>query len=202
MKIFITFFALLFVYNLNAQIKPKGADVAQDDELSHQQLKDFHEHCKKMVEEFQTYLPIIADKTRSDFDRQSAIDAAEGLFSEGSTIQISSKKSDKPITRTIGQYLINLKTTEKYKQIKITFYDAAKVSDFIKTPDGNYQGSATIFQKFMGFDPKGNVIYQDLTQKKISTSLNLEEDEFFKEKKWKVFLGNITAEETKDVEKP
>jgi hypothetical protein len=36
------------------------------------------------------------------------------------------EKSDKPITRTIGQYLINLKTTEKYKQIKITFFSKNK----------------------------------------------------------------------------
>jgi len=202
MKTIITCFAILFVFNIHAQIKPKGADVTQDNELNQQQLKDFHERCKVIVQEFQSYLPIIADKTRSDFDRQAAIDAAEGLFSEGSTIQVSSKYSEKPITRTIGQYLINLKTTQKFQQIKITFYDAAKVSEFIKTPDGNYQGSSTIFQKFMGFDPRGKVIYQDLTQKKISTSLSPEEDEYYKERRWKVFLGNITAEESKDVENP
>lgn len=204
MKSIITFFVIFFyAFSLQAQLKPKGSDVAQDnDELSQQQLRDFHERCREIVEEFQRYLPIIADKSRSEFDRQAAIDAAEALFSEGSTIQISSKNSEKPITRRIGSYLINLKTTEKYSQIKITFYDAAKVSDFIKKPDGNYEGNATIFQKFIGFDAKGKPIYQDLTQKKISTSLNLENDVFYNEKKWRVFLGNITVEETKEVEKP
>lgn len=177
----------------------KGGDAQKDNTLTNEQLKDFFERTKQIVKEFESYIPIIADKTRGDYDRDAAIEAAENLFSKGSTIQVSSKFSKDKKTFTISNYLKILKTTPRYAQIKITFYDVARVSEFIKDPDGNYRGSATIFQQFQGFDKNGKVLYKDQTQKKIATEISPEEDPFYQEKRWKVFLGNIIVEETKDV---
>jgi hypothetical protein len=181
-----------------AQIK-KGGDPVNDNTLTNEQLKDFFERTKQIVKEFESYIPIVADKTRSDYDRDAAIEAAENLFSKGSTIQVSSKFSKDKKTFTIGNYLRILKTTLRYSQIKITFYDVARISEFIKDPDGNYRGSATIFQQFQGFDNNGSIKYQDQTKKEIATAISPEEDVFYQEKRWKVLLGNITVEETKDV---
>jgi hypothetical protein len=198
MKTAITLLLVFITISSYGQII-KGGDPQNDNTLSEEQLKDFFERTKIIIKEFETYLPIIADKTLNDFDRDGAIEAAENLFSPESTIQISSKFSKNKTTYTIGNYLRILKTTPKYAQIKISFYDMARVSEFIKDPNGNYLGSAAIYQKFQGFDKNGKVIYQDQTQKKIATAINPEDDPFYQEKRWKVFLGNITVEETNDV---
>jgi hypothetical protein len=71
--------------------KKKGTTITND--LSEQEVKGFHKQCQIKVQEFQEYLPVIADKTRTDFDRQEAVEAAERLFNAGSTIQVTSKNS-------------------------------------------------------------------------------------------------------------
>ena len=150
---------------------------------------------------FQEYLSVIADKTRSDFDRKEALEAAERLFNAGSTIQVSSKYRTESVTYTIGQYLTILRDTKKYNQIRIQFYEGAKVSEFTQDPSGGYSGTATVFQEFVGYDRNGKPMYQDRTKKNINTQLNPEFDAFYKEKRWKVLLGNVTVDETLDVPK-
>lgn len=172
----------------------KGTNIS-DDSLTPKQLADFRERCKQKVEEFQKYLPIIADKTRDEFDRSAAIKAAKSLFDDSSTIQLSSVNNTKIVTYTIGQYLILLRDTQMYAQIKITFYEMARLSEFTQEPDGSYSGNASVFQKFTGYDKKGRAVYQDLTQKRISTQVN-PMSEFYKENRWTVLLGNISVVET------
>jgi len=55
---------------------------------------------------------------------------------------------------------------------------------------------ATIFQEFTGF-VGDNITYTDITQKEIEIVVEQEEDKFYNEKRWKIYLGNIKATETK-----
>ncbi len=199
MRTTITLISILVIslWGAVAFAQKKGTDTAND--LSPKEIADFQERCRIKVAEFEEYLPIIVDKTRSEFDRSEAIKAAEMLFNDNSTIQVSSKFSKTPIAYSIGEYLTTLRDTKKYAQIKIAFYEAARVSEFIPDPNGSYRGTATVFQEFRGYDKKGKAIYQDRTRKNISTQLNPELDPFYNEKRWKVLLGNITVEETSDV---
>lgn len=199
MQRLLTLLLLLTTLTMSMAQKKKGTTIAND--LSEQEVKDFHKQCEIKVQEFQEYLPIIADKTRSDFDRQEAVEAAERLFNAGSSIQVSSKYHKEPVTYTIGEYLTILRDTKKYNQIKIKFYEVAKVSEFTQDPSGSYRGTATVFQEFVGYDKNGKPIYQDRTKKNINTQLNPEYDEFYKEKRWKVLLGNVTVDDTMDVPK-
>ncbi len=174
----------------------KGTITTPDAQLSQEELAAFHERCRQVVEEFQQYLPTIADKNSSDIEKEDAINAAKALFIEGSMIQISSTKSKEVKTIPIGDYLRAISILKQYNQVKITFYDLCKVSQFTQDPEGNYRGNAKIFQRFTGYDKNGRPIYDDMTTKSISTSINPSFDPFYQKNKWKVFLGNITVEET------
>ena len=54
----------------------------------------------------------------------------------------------------------------------------------------------SIIQEFTGFN-EDNIIYTDVTKKDIEIIIDLVEDKFFNEKRWKIFLGDIKASETK-----
>ena len=194
-----TLLLLLTTLTMSMAQKKKNTIIAND--LREQEMRDFHRQCQIKVQEFQEYLPVIADKTRSDFDRQEALEAAKRLFNAGSTIQVSSKYRKEPVTYKIGEYLAILRDTQRYSQIRIQFYEGAKVSEFTQDPSGGYRGTATVFQEFVGYDKNGKPMYQDRTKKNINTQLNPEFDAFYKEKRWKVLLGNVTVDETLDVPK-
>ena len=98
-------------------------------------------------------------------------------------------------TRTMENYLFRLKTLP-YTRVEIKYYDIAYITDFIKGPDSRYYAVATIFQEFTGF-VGDNIAYTDITQKEIEIVVEQIEDKFYNEKRWKVFLGNIKATETK-----
>jgi hypothetical protein len=42
------------------------------------------------------------------------------------------------------------------------------------------------------------VVYKDITKKEVEIIIDLVEDKFFNEKRWKLFLGDIKAAETKN----
>jgi hypothetical protein len=56
---------------------------------------------------------------------------------------------------------------------------------------------ATILQEFTGFQGD-NIAYTDITKKEIEIIIDLVEDPFFKEKSWRIFLGDIKATETRE----
>ena len=111
MQRLLTVLLLLTTLTMSMAQKKKGTTIAND--LSEQEVKDFHKQCQIKVQEFQEYLPVIADKTRSDFDRQEAFEAAERLFNAGSTIQVSSKDGKNSKMYLVGDYLNSLKDLKK-----------------------------------------------------------------------------------------
>jgi hypothetical protein len=93
------------------------------------------------------------------------------------------------------KYLARLKSLP-YTKVVIKFYDIAYIRDFTKGADGKYYSTATIIQEFNGFS-NDDMIYSDITKKDIEIIIDIVEDTFFQEKRWKIYLGDIKATETK-----
>jgi len=165
--------------------------------LSEKDKTVFKEYTRQKVEEFQQYIITIGDKAQPMELRNMAEREAVKLFFKGATIEISrmlATGKSELVARPIEKYLARLKSLS-YTKIVIKYYDIAYISDFIKGPDGRYYSTATIVQEFTGF-MGDKVQYSDITKKEIEIVADMVEDSFFREKRWKVFLGNIKAVET------
>jgi hypothetical protein len=202
---------LLFVFialsmNLWAQVPTKTATVSKEakivDEinLSDADIAVFKEQTKQKVEEFQQHIVTIGSKDEPAEKRNMAEREALKLFYKGAEMQTSVIMPDGSVniqSRPMEKYLARLKSLP-YSSVVIKFYDLVYISSFTKGPDGRYYSSATVIQEFSGFTGD-NLVYKDVTKKEIEIVIDLVEDKFFNEKKWKVFLGNIKATETKKV---
>lgn len=165
--------------------------------LSDKDKAVFKEYTKQKVEEFQQYIVTIGNKSEPMELRNMAEREALKLFYKGAHIEISFLEQNGKtsiVSRPIEKYLARLKSL-LYTKVIIKYYDIAYVSDFIKGPDGRYYSTATIVQEFTGF-MGDKVQYSDITKKEIEIVIDLVEDTFFMEKRWKIFLGNIKAVET------
>ena len=207
MKIFITSFIIIFcvsIINAFSQDKVKhsysGKEARITDEinLSEDDIEVFKEVTRQKVDEFQQHIVTIGDNSNPTDKRDIAEREALKLFYKGAIMEISTVLSNgevKIISRTMEKYLSRLKALP-YTRVVIKFYDIAYVRDFVKGPDGKYYTTATIFQEFTGFTGD-NIVYSDITKKEIEIVIDLVEDEFYNEKRWKIFLGDIKATETK-----
>jgi len=189
---------------INAQDKSKSAyagkeaKITDEIELADEDIELFKEHTRQKVDEFQQHIVTIGDKSQPAEKRDMAEREALKLFFKDAQMETSTVMPDGSIkitSRPMEKYLSRLKSLP-YTQVVIEFYDIAYIREFTKGPDGRYYSTATIFQKFTGFDGD-NILYTDVTQKEIEIILELVEDKFFNEKRWVIFLGNIKATETK-----
>jgi hypothetical protein len=198
--------ALLYVNftNINAQQisktarSSKEARIIDKIELKEDEVGLFKEQTKQKVEEFQQHIVILGDKDQPQDKRNMAEREALKLFYKGAMMEVSyiDKSGRTTIkSRTMENYLYRLKTLP-YTRVVINYYDIAYITDFIKGPDNRYYAVATIFQEFTGF-VGDNIKYADITQKEIEIIVEQIEDKFYNEKRWKIFLGNIKATETK-----
>jgi hypothetical protein len=158
----------------------KTAKITDEINISEGDVSIFKETTEKKVTEFQQHIVIIADKDQPQEKRNLAEREALKLFYKGAIME---------------NYLFRLKTLP-YTRVEIKYYDIAYITDFIKGPNSRYYAVATIFQEFTGF-VGDNIAYTDVTQKEIEIVVEQVEDKFYNEKRWKVFLGNIKATETK-----
>jgi hypothetical protein len=152
---------------------------------------------ERKVAELQQHFIIISDKDQPPEKRNLAELEALKLFYKGAMMEVSflDDKGETIIkSRTIENYLYRLKTLP-FTKVVIAFYDIAYVTEFIKGPDNKFYAVATIFQEFTGF-VGDNITYTDITQKEIEIVVEQEEDKFYDEKRWKIYLGNIKATET------
>ncbi len=176
-------------------------DVAAIDEkivISPDDIEEFKVRTKQKVEEFQQHIIIIGNKEEPTEMRNLAEREALKLFVKGAIMEISSLKTDGTssiVSRPIEKYLARLKALP-FTKVVIKFYDIAYVTDFVRGPDGRYYSTATIIQEFTGFNGD-NLVYSDVTEKEIEIIIDLVEDKFFNEKRWKIFLGDIRATETR-----
>jgi hypothetical protein len=201
-KEYISFIVLLLSLTVSAQTKTavtsKEAKIVDEINLSAQDIELFKEQTKQKVEEFQQYIVTLGSKDEPKEKRNMAEKEALKLFYKGAMIAISDIQTDgsvKVIARPVEKYLARLKSLP-FTKVVIRFYDIVYISDFTKGPDGKYYSTATIIQEFSGFN-KDNIIYTDVTKKNIEIIVDLVEDKFFMEKRWRIFLGDIKAIETK-----
>jgi hypothetical protein len=179
-------------------VTSKEAKIVDEINLSEQDIELFKEQTKQKVEEFQQYIVTLGSKDEPAEKRNMAEKEALKLFYKGAEMEISIIQADgtlQKINRPMEKYLARLKSLP-YTKVVIKFYDIAYISDFTKGPDGKYYSTATIIQEFTGFKDD-NIVYTDVTKKDIEIIIDIIEDKFFKEKRWKIFLGDIKASETK-----
>ncbi len=179
-------------------VSSKEAKIVEEINLSDADIEVFKQQTKQKVEEFQQHIVTIGSKDQPAEKRNMAEREALKLFLKGAEMQISVIMPDGTVniqSRPMEKYLARLKSLP-FTSVVIKFYDLVYISSFTKGPDGRYYSSATVIQEFSGFTGD-NLVYKDVTKKEIEIIIDLVEDKFFNEKKWKVFLGNIKATETK-----
>jgi hypothetical protein len=198
-KLILIFTFIIIVNFISAQEKViNDSEVAKQLSLSTDQIAAFKEYTRQKIEEFQQHIIIIGDKDQPSELRNMAEQEVLKLFYKGAEMEISTYKPDgnvEIISRPIEKYIARLKALP-FTRVVIKFYDIAYITDFIQGADGKYYSTATILQKFTGFTGD-QIQYSDVTKKEIEIIIDLVEDKFFKEKHWKIFLGNIRATETK-----
>lgn len=176
----------------------KEAKITDEISLSASDIEVFKEQTKQKVEEFTQYITTIGNKDEPEEKRNMAEKEALKLFYKGAEMEISIIQADsvvQKISRPMEKYLARLKSLP-YTKVLIKFYDIAYIREFTKGADGKYYSVATVIQEFTGFN-NDNIVYKDITKKDIEIIIDLVEDKFFNEKRWKIFLGNIKATETK-----
>jgi hypothetical protein len=201
-RILIIAFTLTYNLILSAQTKTaessKQARIVDEINLSSADIELFKIQTVQKLDEFKQYIMTLGNKEESDEKRNMAEKEALKLFFKGAEMEISTVLPDgtiQKLSRPMEKYLARLKSLP-FTKVTIRFYDIAYVSEFKRGPDGKYYSTATIIQEFTGFD-KDNIIYKDVTKKEVEIIIDLVEDKFFNEKRWKIFLGNIKATETK-----
>ncbi|MBN1118096.1 MAG: hypothetical protein JXA77_12875 [Bacteroidales bacterium] len=166
--------------------------------LSESEIRVFINRTRQKIDEFQEFIIILTNKSESRDRRNLAEREALKLFYPGAQIETTltlENGQEEVTTRLIKEYLYKLKILP-YTKVVIEFYDIAYVTTFTKGRDGKYYGTATIFQKFTGFQGD-DMVYSSVTKKEIEVILENVEDEFYGEKRWKIFLGDIKASEVK-----
>jgi hypothetical protein len=193
------FWALVSTSFVSAQQDSiKESRLADEITIDSTHIQLFKEYTRQKVEELQQHIIIIGDKAQPMELRNMAEQEALKLFYKDAEMEISTLTADgktNVVSRPIEKYFARLKALP-FTRVEIKYYDIAYITDFIRAPDGKYYSTATIIQEFTGFTGD-NIRYTDVTKKEIEIILDLVEDKFFKEKHWKIFLGNIRATETK-----
>jgi hypothetical protein len=179
-------------------VTSKQALITDEINLSASDIELFKQQTNQKVDEFEQYIITLGNKDEPAEKRNMAEKEALKLFYKGAQMEISFLLPDgtvQKVNRPMEKYLARLKSLP-YTKVVIKFYDIAYIRDFVKGPDGKYYSTATIIQEFNGFS-NDDMIYTDVTKKEIEIIIDIVEDTFFKEKRWKIFLGDIKATETK-----
>lgn len=190
--------SLLASAQTKTAVSSKEAKIVDEINLSEADIQVFKDQTKQKVDEFQQYIITLGSKDQPAEKRDMAEKEAIKLFYKGAQMEISMVMADgstQKVMRPMEKYLARLKSLP-YTKVVIKFYDIAYISEFTKGPDGKYYSTATIIQEFTGFN-EDNIVYTDVTKKDIEIIIDLVEDKFFNEKRWKIFLGDIKASETK-----
>lgn len=189
---------ILCAQETKTAVSSKQALITEEINLSTSDIAVFKEQTKQKVDEFQQYIVTLGSKDEPAEKRNMAEKEALKLFYKNAQMEISFILPDgttQKVNRPMEKYLARLKSLP-YTKVIIKFYDIAYITDFTKGPDGRYYSTATIIQEFTGFS-NDNIIYSDVTKKDIEIIIDIVEDKFFQEKRWKVYLGDIKATETK-----
>jgi hypothetical protein len=184
---------------------------AQTNDLTSEQIEEFKELVTELLNSFQIRLSVIASKDpdytpaiKKEFIKQTLslfLEHGEPYFDEYNNerrsvqMQVSSLRGGKEVIKSLPmkQYLVNL-TKLYYRKVEITQAETLKISDFKKVGD-HYEATATLFQKFVGYNSEGKILYGDTTRKVVRIIIQTGIDRFGKEIR-QVILGDVDVAET------
>ena len=187
------FFLLQFVFSQNM----KNLDVVEDHNgirLPESELVEFKTLTRHKVNELQRYIELIGNKHEDEENRKMAINGALRLFIDDATMQVSSNNSNSIRAYPMQKYFFRLMAL-KYDKVEIEFYDVSYITELTHGEDGKYRCTATIYQRFKGYTGD-QLVYTDETTKRVEIVLEYKDDEFYREKRWILLLGDVEVSET------
>ncbi len=163
--------------------------------LTEEEKEGYRQKSLLRVEEFVAYINIITDKSINNDDKDRAIEQAARLFMPESTIEVTSTQRAGSRKMSVKQYLTRLKILP-YTSTKIEWVQTQFVRDLMQEADGNYYGTITGQQTFIGYDANGKPQYSDITPKSVKVKLDsyqtvMDGKEY---DKWRVLLGNVSVD--------
>jgi hypothetical protein len=162
--------------------------------LSDEEYQQYRTKAMQRVDEFGNYLNIITDKSLDGKEREKAIEQVVKMFLPNATIEVTSK--DRPGSKKykVRDYLTRMKLLP-YSSAKVSWSEIQYVSELKQEADGNYYGTITGQQTFMGYGGTGgtDVLYSDVTQKNVKVKLQSYQKVVDGQNvnNWDVLLGNI-----------
>jgi hypothetical protein len=162
--------------------------------LNEEEYQQYRTKAMQRVDEFGNYLNIITDKTLDGSEREKAIEQVVKMFLPNATIEVTTK--DKPGSKKykVRDYLTRMKLLP-YSSAKVSWSEIQYVSELKQEADGNYYGTITGQQTFMGYGGTGgtDVLYSDVTQKNVKVKLQSYQKVIDGQNvnNWDVLLGNI-----------
>ena len=162
--------------------------------LNEEEYQQYRTKAMQRVDEFGNYLNIITDKSLDGNEREKAIEQVVKMFLPNATIEVTTK--DKPGSKKykVRDYLTRMKLLP-YSSAKVSWSEIQYVSELKQEADGNYYGTITGQQTFMGYGGTGgtDVLYSDVTQKNVKVKLQSYQKVIDGQNvnNWDVLLGNI-----------
>ncbi|MEM6343511.1 MAG: hypothetical protein AAF927_06505 [Bacteroidota bacterium] len=166
-------------------------------ELDSAVLDVFQEKALKMTAELERYVITISQSNTAYERALNTIDLACLLFiDEESVVEVSSVNRESVINYAIREYLEHLMEM-KYDKVEISWANIKYISKLRLGADGNYYGTISIEQKFVGYLGE-KAVYEDTTIKNIEIVLKTYEKIIAGKavKQWDVLLGDIGVQET------
>ena len=176
------------------QPKTEQSTAATKPTLNEEEYQQYRTKAMQRVDEFGNYLNIITDKTLDGKEREKAIEQVVKMFLPNATIEVTVK--DKPGSKKykVRDYLTRMKLLP-YSSAKVSWSEIQYVSELKQESDGNYYGTITGQQTFMGYGGTGgtDVLYSDVTQKNVKVKLQSYQKVVDGQNvnNWDVLLGNI-----------
>lgn len=162
--------------------------------LSDEEYQTYRTKAMQRVEEFGNYLNIITDKSLEGSEREKAIEQAAKLFLPDATIEVTSANRAGSRRYKVREYLTRMKLLP-YSSAKVEWSEIQYVSELKQAKDGNYYGTITGQQTFMGYGGKDGqeVMYSDVTQKNVKVKLQSYQKIIDGQdvNNWEILLGNI-----------
>jgi hypothetical protein len=162
--------------------------------ITEQERQEYKAKAINKVEEFGNYLSIITDKSLESSDRDKAIEEAAKLFLPEAMIEVSSANRAGTRKYKVREYLTRVKLLP-YSSAKVEWSEMQYVNDLHQEADGNYYGTITGQQTFMGFGSKNgeDVIYSDKVKKNVKVKLQAYQKTINGQDavNWQLYLGNI-----------
>lgn len=186
-----------------------GSLQAQDNDwkernLTPDALNDFQQRTLVKINDLQDYIAQLADRKTDSDVKELLKEMTLKLFvreGAGVTMEVSFSENgnERRLRRPMSVYLGRLATLDQYAKVKITSSQSCYISRFLKKgidEKGNsiYTATATIFQKFVGFNAEGQPVYEDMTKKTFE--IEIKKIEELTDSRWIILLGDVSVSET------